>query len=156
MTTDPSDLLDLDSYQVFLMTCPALLPFSFAVHPWFVVNRKGAVSRWAIGIRALDATRTGYLNKNANLPFEGLPLFFPFRHPRWKGKIRGYLEGDEGSLAARMAEYIEEASSKYPFRDTYSLLGPNSNTYVQWILNQFPASELVLPWNAIGKRFSKS
>ena len=44
-------LLNKDKYQVFLFTCPAIMPFSFAVHPWLVVNNKGGVCAFW---RALD------------------------------------------------------------------------------------------------------
>lgn len=147
-------LVNPDLYQVFLMTCPAFLPFSFASHPWFVVNRKGVVSRWAVGIRKFGAKREGYLNKGAFPPFQGLPLMFPFRKPVWPGRVWGYIEGGEGSIAARMAERIEH-SRDYPFKARYNLFGPNSNTYAQWILDQFPEAGLKLPWNAIGKGYKK-
>ena len=71
----------------------------------------------------------------------------------WKGKLRRYIEGGEGSLAQRMAECIENSPKMYPYCNTYAPRGPNSNTYVQWVLNQFPQSGLTLPWNSFGKSF---
>ncbi|MEA2701869.1 MAG: hypothetical protein QOE22_578 [Candidatus Parcubacteria bacterium] len=50
-----------------------------------------------------------------------------------------------------MVKSIEESSTTYPNKDTYSFTGPNSNTYIQWILDQFPEAHMNLPWNSFGK-----
>ncbi len=71
----------------------------------------------------------------------------------WKAWLISSVEGDGHSVAARMADFIISSPQIYPYREKYSLAGPNSNTYVQWILNKFPESGMHLPWNAIGKNF---
>jgi hypothetical protein len=63
------------------------------------------------------------------------------------------IEGDAGSLADRMGDFIEHSGEKYPYKETYSLFGPNSNTFASWVLNQFPESEIKLPWNTFGKNY---
>lgn len=65
------------------------------------------------------------------------------------------IEGDEGSLAAKMAEFIERSPETYPFKNQYRFRGPNSNTYAQWILNHFPETGMALSWNAFGKKYKK-
>jgi len=41
-----------------------------------------------------------------------------------------------------------------PFRNEYKIYpGPNSNTFIQWVLNHFPNSGLKLPRNAFGKNY---
>lgn len=155
-------LVRKDIYQVFVMVCPATMPFSFAVHPWLVINQRGIVSRFGIGRYNTEESRrffgthsceecSGRLHKNAKPPFEGLEIFPSIHHTHWKGVIVGVVEGGAGSVAERMATYIEDSITSYPHRDYYSLLGPNSNTYVQWVLNSFPESNIKLPWNAFGK-----
>lgn len=155
-------LIQKDTYQVFLMGCPATMPLSFAMHPWFVVNKKGTVSRFGVGRYNTEESGkffgehsceecSGRLHKNAKPPFEGLEIFPSMHQYHWKGVIIGMVEGGVGSVAERMAEYIEHSISSYPHRDHYSLFGPNSNTYVQWVLNNFPESNIQLPWNAFGK-----
>ena len=43
----------------------------------------------------------------------------------------------EGEEAKRLAEIIRKTPSEYPYNYCYRYYpGPNSNTYVQWILNQ--------------------
>jgi len=148
-------LLKPDLYQVFLFTCPATLPYSFAQHPWFVVNQKGNVSRWEIfwQARYVHIFRWGYLHKDFYKLTQGVEMFlFSQKHFWGPGKLRGYVEGGEGSVAQRMAAFIENSGETYPHCQTYSLLGPNSNTYVQWVLNNFPGSNLRLPWNSFGKK----
>ena len=148
-------LIREDRYQVFLLSNPSrLLLFT---HPWFVVNRKGVISRWAIGLAAFRGNpRYGWINKDALPPFSGVPFLFPFASPwlAWRPTLHGYVEGGEGSLAARMAACIENSKDTYPYRDTYFAKGPNCNTYIQWVLDQFPEADMHLPWNAIGKGFS--
>ena len=149
-------LLKNDRYQVFLFTCPAGVPLSFARHPWFVINKKGNVERWEV-FRPPQNYREkwGHLYRNA-LPFtQGIPIFHFTRKYFWKGKLRGYIEGSEGSVAQQMIEVTQNSPHNYPYRDKYALISPNSNTYVQWVLNQFPNSGLKLPWNSFGKNYEE-
>lgn len=79
---------------------------------------------------------------------------FPFLNKWfWKGKLLGFVEGDEQSIASKMCGFIESSKENYKFCYNYSLIGPNSNTYVEWVLKNFPDSQLKLPWNSFGKRF---
>ena len=148
-------LITKDKYQVFLFACPATMPLSFALHPWFVVNRKGIISRWEVfWIPQEWKTRWGHLHKNFYSPLQGIAKFFFTEKYLWgNGRLLGYVEGDSGSLASQMADFIENSPQSYPYCHTYSLKGPNSNTYVQWVLNKFPQSNLCLPWNSFGKNF---
>ncbi len=147
-------LLNPEAYQVFLMVNPSrALIFT---HPWFVVNRKGEISRWAIGRSSIDGNpRFGWINKNALPPFSGVPpfLFLGLQQPIWRGTLLGYVEGDKDSLAAQMAACIEKSKDSYPYRNTYAPSGPNCNTYIQWVLDQFPDCGFKLPWNSLGKDY---
>ncbi len=151
------NLLKKDKYQVFLFSCPATLPFSFGCHPWFVTNRRGVISRWEIFWRPQPdwQLRWGHLHKNFYSPTQGISKFFFSEKYFWAtSSLLGLIEGDENSIAHEMLEFIENSPNKYPHCNQYSLAGPNSNTYVQWILDHFPKSDLVLPWNAFGKKYS--
>ena len=37
-----------DEYQVFVFDSSAYFPFNFARHPWFILNKKGVISRWEV------------------------------------------------------------------------------------------------------------
>jgi len=148
-------LLKNDRYQVFLFTCAATIPFHIARHPWFVINKKGAISRWEVKWwRDWRKERPTYVSKDSYGPFQGIEMFYYPNNIYWPlVRLEGVIEGDEGSLAQQMADFIEESDERYPFADTYVLRGPNSNTYVQWVLDQFPRSNLKLGWNSFGKEF---
>ena len=152
-------LLKNDMYQVFLFQCPAFLPVSFFSHSWFVVNKKGEISRWEVGFGG-HQSEIGWEHLDINNwpPFTGTPMFFGFpgkHQPLWKGKLRTYVEGgDESSLAYRMAEFISNSKATYSYRKEYhATAGPNSNTYVQWVLDAFPEFKAKLPFSAIGRSF---
>ncbi|MCX6736089.1 MAG: DUF3750 domain-containing protein [Candidatus Parcubacteria bacterium] len=146
-------ILNKEKYQVFLFACPANIPFSFAAHPWFVINKKGTLSRWEVTFQQKKRDQSwGYLSKNLYPLFSGIETF-PFQSNFfWKGKLLNYIEGGEGSTAQSMAEFIEHSPENYPHNQRYSLSKINSNTYAQWVLNHFRETKLALPWNALGKK----
>ena len=141
-----------DRFQVFLCASPAHVPFNFAVHPWLVVNRKGKVSRWELTWeKGASAHSWGHLQRDFLPPFQGIGVLPFFHNWSWKGRIIGTTEGGEGSLAHQMADFIERSPETYPHSGKYSLFGPNSNTYAEWVLKKFPDFPAKLPWNAFGK-----
>lgn len=73
----------------------------------------------------------------------------------WRGSVLHSIEGGKDSTAARMAEFIARSNELYPDPKHYSLIGPNSNTYAQWVLNHFPEAGMRLPWNSLGKAQAK-
>src|ERR1051326_2515888 len=89
------DLVSKDKDQVFLLACPGNIPFSFALHPWFVINRKGQLSRWEILFRQdAKTTHWGHLHKDFTDPFSGLGIFPYFeRHFSYTANLLGVVEG---------------------------------------------------------------
>lgn len=152
----PDLKINKDEYQIFLFTCPTTFPLMFARHPWFVINRKGTISRWEIFWRPKKEWEThwGHIHKNFYTLAQGIPIFFFSEKYVWKQvKPVGYLEGGENSIAQHMAEFIENSYKNYPERQRYSFFGPNSNSYAQWVLDKFPEAGLRLPWNCFGKNY---
>lgn len=147
-------LVKKDKFQIFLFCCPASFPLCFAVHPWFVVNKKGQLSRWEVVSGGWShKAKWGYLYKDFCPPWYGISIIYRLNMWKWDSKILSSIEGDENSTAAKIAAFIENSKDAYPFRHIYRYLGPNSNTYVQWVLNNFPEFKAELPPNAIGKNF---
>lgn len=147
-------LLKKDSYQIFLLGCPASIPLNFWSHPWFIINQKGIVSRWEVFWQPNRCeTSWGHLHKNKWPPSQGIEMFLPSGKYFWKSRLSGLIEGGEGSPAHRMAEFIERSPESYPYCYKYSLLGPNSNTYAQWAFDAFPESGFRLRWNSIGMHY---
>jgi len=146
-------LVDKEKYQVFIFACPGNIPFNFALHPWFVVNKRGSISRWEVLFRKIEReTSWGHLYMNFFSPFQGIEIFPYSQKYFWEGKLLGQIEGD---VARRMAEFIENSPTKYSYCDKYFLSGPNSNTYAQWILNNSPEFKVKLPWNSFGGNYKR-
>lgn len=149
------NLIEKDKYQVLLCSSPANIMVGFAVHTWFLINRKGKLTRWeVIHLKKDREGSIGYLNKDYFEPFTGIEVWQNYTKYHWKGCVLGMVAGDEHSVAADMLNLIDNSFEEYPSVETYSLLGPNSNTYTQWVLDQFPEAKMYLPWNAFGKNFS--
>lgn len=143
-------LVNESEYQVFVMCCPAHFPFFFAIHPWFVCNEKGKISRWEVLFRKNKKKSWGYLYLNRDESFEGIEVFPFLLKIKWPSRLLIEIEGKE---AQKMIEIIKKSKQKYPYLKNYSLLGSNSNTYAQWVLNHSENFKKILPRNAFGKNY---
>jgi hypothetical protein len=151
-----TDLLNKEKYQVFLCISRGSLPLSFATHPWFVINKKGILSRWEVGhLKGRGEKSWNYLSLNFFPPFSGTTILPFYSKGHFKAKLLGLIEGDENSLAKQMLDFIENSPKTYPYCNTYHFIGPNSNTYIKWVLNKFPQFKAELPWNSFGKNYKK-
>ena len=142
------ELINKEEYQVFVFYCQAYFPFNFFRHPWVVINKKGEISRYEIQ-HYINKKNSSHLFINNQLPFEGTQITF-FINKKWESNVLGYTEGD---VARRAIDFIETTEMHYPYCFKYFSLGPNSNTYVQWILDKFPEFKIKLSWRFIGKNF---
>ena len=142
------NLVNKNEYQVFVFYCPAYIPFDFFRHPWFVVNKKGEISRWEIK-HIINKTDNSYLFINNQPPFEGIEKTF-FMNKKWEANFLGFVYGD---VAEKVIDYIENTKINYPYFNRYFSLGPNSNTYLQYVLSKFPEFNIKLSWRFIGRNF---
>lgn len=144
-------------YQASLYYSRAHMPFWFASHCWIVINNNGVVSRWEVLFRKHACpTSWGNLHKNYLPPNVGIEIIPYYLKYLWKGYLIGSIEGDENSTAQKLVNFVENSYLNYPFRDRYFFIGPNSNTYPQWIINHFPEFKINLPWNSFGKGYKIS
>lgn len=143
-----NEVFDPWKYEVFLLYCPAHVPFNFAIHSWFVCNEKGKISRWEVLFRANKDKTWGFLHQNHYPPFSGIEIFHFSTRWYWQSRL---LKKVEGEMAKEMINFIKMSRENYPYVQKYALSGANSNTYVQWVLNHFTEIGTKLPWNAIGK-----
>jgi hypothetical protein len=144
-----------EKYEVYFYICPAHIPFHFAVHPWVVTVKNGISTRWEIIHRKYDGKeRFGYVYKNFYTnPTQGIKKKLT-SSDYWDATLIASLSGYQKSQAQRIVDFIEYQSPHYPYKDIYKFFpGPNSNTYIGWILKEFPTIEIKLPWNAFGKNF---
>lgn len=136
--------------RVSLYKSKGNIPLQFAVHPWFVISKDGTETRWEVlHQKHKSKTSWGYLHKNALQPKIGMQIvpLLPFR---WKGELVGEVSG---TTAEEIARTLEISPQTYPYKDIYSLLGPNSNSFASWVLTNAGVTTLTLPKNAFGKDF---
>lgn len=140
-------------YQVEIYESPACFPASFAKHTWFVVTEKGKKTRYEILMRRNIEDKLGYFHINFLPPYSGLfilPIDIPFF---FKSRKLGEIQGNSNSPAEKMAKFIKNSINTYPYMHKYHLLGPNSNTYAQYVLNQFPECKIKLGITHIGRNY---
>lgn len=148
------NLINKDKYQVFVFYGPTSFPINLARHPWFVLNKKGEISRWEVmHFKSKNDKSLEYIHLNERPPFHGNYIIYPSKLLNSKTKLMGYIEGDEESNAKKAIEFIENSTQTYPYYDRYNFLGPNSNTYLQNVLNKFPEFNIKLSWQFIGKNY---
>lgn len=140
--------------QAWLLVSPLPFPLNFiSVHAWCTVSdRHNATYRWEVWHRKLPAERRwGYIHRNLFAPFRGIGLTPLTRSRCWQASPLCYWEGE---CARRLSRILAESARTYPHFDRYLYWpGPNSNTYVQWILDRLPGKTVRLPERAIGSRF---
>ncbi|MEO6784295.1 MAG: DUF3750 domain-containing protein [Bradyrhizobium sp.] len=113
----------------------------FAVHSWIVFKEQGATrysrydyTAWGDPIRANGFAADG----------------------RWFGSVPDTIVAVDGEEAGRLIPQIRDVIGKYKFRaygDYSAWPGPNSNTFVQAVLDSIPELRAVLPPTAIGKDY---
>jgi hypothetical protein len=141
-------LIKTDKHQIFILTCPAMIPFSlFASHYWIVANNKGKIKRYEL--RHFKNKDETYLFIDNLPPFKGVQKFSKLNF-FWKSKIINTIEDEN---AHKLITFLENEIRTYPYLKKYFLLGPNSNTYIQWILDHFPELNMKLSRRAIGKNY---
>jgi hypothetical protein len=122
----------------------AKIPFIgfIAVHHWFVVQHGEQAARWEVWQTAdTGGVSWGHLHRDLMAPYLWPHKDQPRCHQQWQGE-----------LAAPLIERIESAPQHYPWLYRYRYWpGPNSNTYVQWVLRK----EYRLGFKAAGKHYSR-
>ena len=113
----------------------------FAVHTWIVFKEQGA-SHYA----RYDYTAWGEPIRTNGFAPDG----------RWFGAVPETIVAVDGDNANRLIPKIQHVIENYKFRslgDYSAWPGPNSNTFVQAVLDAVPELNAVLPPTAIGKDY---
>lgn len=112
-----------------------------AVHAWIVLKPEGA-ARYV----RYDFTAWGDPIRVDGFVPDG----------RWFGRVPQVAFAADGAAAARMIPPMQDAIARYRWRERGQYRawpGPNSNTFVQAVLDAVPEAGAVLPPNAVGKDF---
>jgi hypothetical protein len=115
-----------------------------AVHYWLVIIQDNQFTRWEIWQRANRGKYSwGHLHKNLMPYHQGVGNGDSWIEFQWFG-----------TTADLLIEIIQNTPQTYPYNYQYRYYpGPNSNTYVQWVLNHGKTNYL-LSKKGIGKNFS--
>ena len=127
--------------QLRYATLPVPLGF-FAVHYWFVVWDAEGCHRWEVWqTKNAGGSSIGYVHCDRDAPDAGVG----------GGGMRVDAEWT-GAEATAIAAVLKNASG-YPHCERYRPLpGPNSNTFVSWVLRRAGIKHR-LRWKALGKRY---
>ena len=140
--------------QVWLYCSPLPLPLSYlALHCWFVLaDQENNISRWEVWQEPQKCKNSwGYLHQNLFPPYQGINRIPACSFWKWPAKL---LVCFDQSMATTLIKTIELSPETYPYQFQYSAYpGPNSNTYIQWVLNQLVDTKIKLPTAAIGKNW---
>jgi hypothetical protein len=113
----------------------------FAVHTWIVLKERGAIS-----YSRYDYTAWGEPIRIDGFAADG----------RWFGAMPQPVASVDGQEAEKLIPTIRSVIENYKFRaygDYSAWPGPNSNTFVQAVLDAVPELNAVLPPTAIGKDY---
>src|SRR5260370_3610753 len=114
---------------------------SFLVHTWTVLKAQGA-PRYV----RYDYTAWGEPIRTNRFAADG----------RWFGALPETIVAVDGDNANRLIPKIQHVIENYKFRslgDYSAWPGPNSNTFVQAVLDAVPELKAILPPTAIGKDY---
>ena len=144
--------------KIHLYSSPLPSPFHhIAVHNWLEVDYgSDGLYRWEVWDKSSSCpTSWGHVHQNLLPSKIGMPRRF-FRSSNdnvgyWDARLEGTLTG---KIAETMGTFIESNCPSYPFKDQYHFWpGPNSNTFIQWILNSVSGHTLQLPPLSFGKNY---
>ncbi len=112
----------------------------FAVHTWIATKAQNATT-----YVVHDVTGWGYQAVRSR---PGAP------DTAWYGNQPTLLSDLRGGEAAAAIPKILKAVESYPYPTSYTAWpGPNSNTFVSWVIRQVPELKVALPNTAIGKDY---
>lgn len=116
----------------------------FAVHPWIATKEKGADHYTIYQVLGWKLWRTGKaVDVSRDIPDR-----------MWFGMKPELLQDLRGEEAEKAIAGIKKAVAAYPFVSEYVLYpGPNSNTFVSYVIRRVPELTVELPPVAIGKDF---
>jgi len=116
----------------------------FGVHTWIAVKPRDAREFTVHEVMGWRLKRTGTAVVARNRPADGY----------WYGNRPELLADIRGPGVEDIIRRIEAAVAAYPYPDSYHVWpGPNSNTFVAFVLREVPELRVDLPPTAIGKDY---
>jgi hypothetical protein len=114
--------------KISLYLCRVPFPFSFAYHPWFVVETDNEIERWEVMEYRNKKQKLCYIHKNAFPPHRGLRRVFNVSMFGCMNSQCHLVFPDRES--ENIYKVLKDCIKTYPYRGIYRYWGPNSNTFV--------------------------
>jgi len=116
----------------------------FGVHSWISVKRSNASEFTVHEVMGWYLRRTGSVVVARNRAPDGY----------WYGRKPELLADVRGPGVDELIDRIEAAAKEYPYPKSYRVWpGPNSNTFVAFVMRRVPELRVDLPPTAIGKDY---
>ena len=117
---------------------------TFAIHPWIAVKPK-----YATKYTIYQCLGWNILLKKPIIDIkQDIPDRIWFGHRPW------LLYNVRGKDAEKLISQIKDIAQKYPYQHNYRLWpGPNSNTFIAYVIRHLPSVKIRLPLTAIGKDY---
>lgn len=116
----------------------------FAVHSWIAVKEKNADSYLVYQVLGFKKWRTG----------SAVDIQKDIPDRKWFGAEPQLLKDIRGEEAEKAILNLNQAVQSYPYAHLYTVFpGPNSNTFISYLIRHTPELATELPPTAIGKDF---
>lgn len=149
-------------YKVSVYYSRMPFPLTLWVHCYIVKEFQDAIDRFDIfhplTMGKHPTQYYGRIYKNSFPAHSGLKFYITNKMDsllRFVGQEYSTVCGAINSPAHKLYEFIaNDGLKKYPNACKYDMiLGPNSNSFIQWIIDQVPDNGLHLPLTAWGKNY---
>lgn len=112
----------------------------FSLHTWISTKEAGASSYY---VHEVTGWRHYVVQSRPDDPDRA-----------WYGAEPELIADIRGEEAERIIQQLGDVIDKYPYPTEYKAWpGPNSNTFVAWVIRQIPEMDVALPNHAIGKDY---
>ena len=144
------NFVDKSKFQAFLFSSRVGMPYFFARHPWIVLNEKGELTRYEVMLKAKP--NGSHVYKRIRNFSVALKKYNRVDSPYWKKSC--LLFKVEGESARKLIDFMKNVEEEYPFSKEYNMSsGPNSNSFVGWILHENKYLGWKLSWRHFGRNW---
>ena len=144
-------ILDKTTNQFFIFSTKITRPKYFVKHLYIATNQKGEINRFEVySFKNKKNPDLGHIHKNFTTPTTGHRKKLFNRKEKYNSEL---IQTITGQLAEDMNKFVNKQYINYKYKNEYQYIGNNCNTFVDWILKEFPQVKIKLPKTAIGKKF---
>jgi len=150
-SSDFKHLISKHPYHIMVRSSPLPYPINFVIHTRIVLVTPEYTHRREIHWKQRHdiPPLEGHLFFNQLSAREGFWRNIFRKKKRWNATCLYHLQGSEEVLP--QIQKIESLIKTYPHKHYYRLLGINSNSFTQYLLDK-SGIDYKIPWNAFGKR----